>query len=179
MHEFARSQEAIATGQIRGLIFVFIAVGCVLVFTLRNFRISAVTLAVNVIPIGMGFGAMGWLGIPLDAGTVVVGTIAFGIAVDDSIHAAVEFANESQMGADPLSALRSAYEIILPPVVISTAVIIAGFLVLACSDFLLIRNLGAVTASVMALCLATDLTLLPILLHSASTRITGTRERIS
>ncbi len=55
---------------------------------------------------------------------------------------------------------------VLPALVFTTAAIIAGFGVLALSEFTLIRNLGLVTSGLVFLCLLADLTLLPPLLLS-------------
>jgi predicted RND superfamily exporter protein len=165
MHEFARSEQAIAFGQIRGLLFVLVTVGAILLGAFRSIGIAAGTLTANAIPIVMAFGAMGLFGIRLDAGTVVVGSIAFGIAVDDTIHAVTEFSREMEMGMSKAEALSIAYFRVFPPVVFTTIIVSAGFLVLGFSNFALIRNLGIVTSVVMVLCLLADVLLLPALLY--------------
>lgn len=164
MHEFARSEEAIALGQIRGLIFVLLTVGGILVAAFRRIRIVAATLAANVIPIVMVFGGMGLSGIRLDAGTVVVGCIAFGIAVDDTIHTVTEFSRKVESSGSLREAVFRAYSRVLPAVIFTTIIVSAGFLVLGFSNFLLIRNLGLVTSGVMVLCLVAVVMLLPALL---------------
>jgi len=164
MYEFARSQNEITTGQTQGLFFVFISVGFIVFLTFRWAGLALATLAANVIPIAMGFGAMGFLGIPIDAGTVVVGCIAFGIGVDDTIHTATEFSSRIAAGIPNRDAILSAYENVLPAVFFTTAVTMTGFTVLGFSDFALIRNLGLVTSAVMALCLLADVLLFPSLL---------------
>jgi predicted RND superfamily exporter protein len=165
MHEFARSEQAIALGQIRGLVFVLVTVGAILIAAFRRFGIAVGTLIANAIPIIMAFGAMGLCGIRIDAGTVVVGSIAFGIAVDDTIHAVTEFSRSIETGASKEEALSISYFRIFPPVVFTTIIVSAGFLVLGFSRFALIRNLGVVTSVVMVLCLLADVLLLPALLY--------------
>ena len=54
----------------------------------------------------------------------------------------------------------------IPALVFTTAAVIAGFGVLALSEFTLIRNFGLVTSGLVFLCLLADLTLLPPLLLS-------------
>jgi predicted RND superfamily exporter protein len=164
MYEFARSQDAISLGQIRGLLFVFVSVGLIVLLVFRWFELAIATLAANVIPIAMGFGAMGLLGVPIDAGTVVVGCIAFGIGVDDTIHTATEFSSGIASGNSNHSAILRAYEKVLPAVVFTTVVTATGFVVLGFSSFALIRNLGIVTSAVMVLCLLSDTLLFPSLL---------------
>ena len=62
------------------------------------------------------------------------------------------------------SAVRTAFARVLPALLLTTATIALGFLVLALSDFTLIRNLGLVTSGIVVLCLVADATLLPALL---------------
>jgi len=164
MYEFARAEDAIAFGQLSGLAFAFLTVAVLLLLMLGSFRLAIIALIPNVIPIAMCFGMMGLLGIPLDAGTVVIGNLAFGIAVDDSIHAVTGFFDRWKSGDTSAVALRETYRTVGPPLIYTTAVVSLGFLVLAFSDFTFIRHLGILTAGLMILCLLADLFLLPALL---------------
>ena len=164
MYEFARAQDAIAWGQLKGLVFAFLAVLGILIAVFRWVRLALITLVPNVIPVAMGFGVMGLLGIPLDAGTVVVGNLAFGIAVDDSIHAATGFFSRHASGQSVPAALASTYRRVLPPLVYTTATVTLGFTMLALSDFTFIRHLGLLTAGLMIICLLADSLLLPAML---------------
>jgi predicted RND superfamily exporter protein len=164
MYEFARAEDAIAFGQLRGLAFALLTVSVILLAIFRWVRLAAIALVPNIVPVVMGFGAMGLLGVPLDAGTVVIGNLAFGIAVDDSIHAVTGFFSRRAAGESGERALELAYRSVLPPLVYTTAVVALGFSVLAFSDFTLIRNLGLLTAALMVLCLLADALLLPAML---------------
>jgi predicted RND superfamily exporter protein len=130
----------------------------------RSLRVAAIALVPNVLPIGMAFGFMGLLGVPLDAGTVIVGSLALGIAVDDTIHLTERFVRNRREGETPQAALGGALRWVLGPLVLTTLVVSIGFSVLGVSGFTLTRNLGLLTAGVMMLCLAADLVLLPVLL---------------
>jgi predicted RND superfamily exporter protein len=164
MYEFARAQDAIARGQIQGLGFAVVAVAVILLGILRWPLLAGITLIPNVVPVAMAFGIMGLLEIPLDAGTVVLGSLAVGIAVDDSIHAVTGFHDARSQGYSPRDALHRAYRRVLPPLVYTTIVVALGFAVLGVSGFTLTRSLGVVTAGIMILCLIANLTLLPALL---------------
>jgi len=166
MFEFARAEDAIAYGQLRGLAFAFLTVAGLLFAIFRSVRIAWIALVPNVVPIAMGFGVMGLLGIPLDAGTVVIGNLAFGIAVDDSIHAVTGFFTRWRGGESTSAALESTYRSVGPPLIYTTVLIALGFSVLAFSNFSLIRHLGTLTAGLMVLCLLADLFLLPAMLSN-------------
>lgn len=165
MYEFARAEDAIVRGQIAGLAIAFGAIAIILVLIFRAPLVAMLALIPNLLPIGMAFGVMGFLGIPLDAGTVVVGSLALGVAVDDTIHLTSGFVRMRAAGETPHAALLATLRRVLAPLAYTTIVVALGFSVLAVSGFTLTRNLGILMAAVMILCLAADLLLLPVLLE--------------
>jgi uncharacterized protein len=164
MFEVARSEDAIALGQIQGLGLDILIIGSILVVALRSFRLALLALIPNALPIGLMFGFMGLVGIPLDLGTVFVSNLAVGIAVDETIHVVTAYGRMRAVGWGATDALRMAMEKVMPALLLTTVVIAAGFAVLAISDFRFTRNLGLLTAGVMLLCVASNSTLLPALL---------------
>lgn len=163
MFEFGRAQDAIAWGQAMGLA---IALGSIVALLLAVFRTPAAagaTMLPNAIPLVMIYGFMGFFRVPLDAGTVFVGTLALGIAVDDTVHLASAYYEAAESEA-PAVALRRAFERVLPALTFTTFVVGAGFALLGLSDFAFIRNLGLLMAGVMSVCLLADVLLLPAVL---------------
>lgn len=164
MYEFARSEGAITWGQLRGLLFATCAVGLILWVSYRSASLAATGLVPNLVPVAVGFGAMGWSGAPLDAGTALLGSLVLGIAVDDTVHVLSGFERGLRGGQARHAAVRSALQEVLPPVVATTVAVGTGFAILGLSGFLPIRHLGFLTAGIMVLCLLADLLLLPALL---------------
>ena len=156
MYEFARAEQAIAHGQVTGVIF---ATGCIAVLLLLIFRswsLACAALLANAVPIAVGFGGMAAVGLPLDAGTVLAANLALGIAVDDTIHFCSVYHNSED--------LRETISRVLPALATTTLALGAGFFVLGFSQFAFTRNLGLLTSLVLLLCFAADLLLLPALL---------------
>jgi hypothetical protein len=168
MYEFARAEDEIARGQLLGLAIAFGAIGVILLAIFGDLRVAAVALIPNAIPIGMAFGLMGLIGVPLDAGTVILGSLALGVAVDDTIHLTDGFVRARAFGDEPEKAVLRSLTRVLPPLTYTTMAVALGFAVLAVSEFTLTRNLGILTSGVMLLCLAADLLLLPVLLIAVS-----------
>lgn len=164
MYEFGRAEEAIALGQARGFGLAFLVVGMVLLLTFSSPRTSFLALVPNALPMVIVFGCMGYWGVPLDAATVCVASIALGIAVDDTIHIAVNYREEIARGRGQEGALREVMKRALLPMLLTTVAIGSGFLVLGLSEFTLIRHFGVMTSCIVVLCLVADLTLLPVLL---------------
>jgi predicted RND superfamily exporter protein len=164
MYEFARAQDRISEGQIRGLIFVFGCIFLVFVLVFGSASVAAVSIGANALPIVAAYGFMGLSKISLDAGTILVGSIAIGIAVDDTVHVVSRFQEERASGWNRHMAMRRALEKVLTPVVCTTATVGAGFAVLAFSSFAFTRNLGVLTASIVVMCLLANVFVVPILL---------------
>jgi len=164
MYEYARAEDEIAYGQIRGLAVAFGVISVILLAIFRSVAVAGAALVPNLVPIVIVFGTMGLLGIPLDAGTVSVGCLALGIAVDDTIHVVMGYQSRRIRGRGVEDALRAALQAVLVALIYTTAVVSAGFIVLGISDFTIIRSLGLLTAGLMSLCLLADVTLLPSLL---------------
>ena len=164
MYEFGRSEEAIAYGQIQGLALASAVIALILFAVLRSPWVAFSSLAANLLPLAVGFGVLGLAGVTLDAATVCLGSMALGIAVDDTIHVATTYRAGRQVGRSREEALATTLERVLPALALTTLAICVGFLVLALSGFALIRNVGLVTPFLVSLCLLADLTLLPLLL---------------
>lgn len=160
MYEFARAEDEIAIGQIQGMIFALVIIGVVLVLLFRDWRLAVATIVTNSLPILLSFGTMGILNWPLDAGTVVVGNLAIGIAIDETLHLTnglrgVELDDSFERH------LLEALDVSVPPILYTTIVITNRIRFLGISEFSFTRDLGLLTSGVMVLCLAADLLLLP------------------
>lgn len=145
--------EALIKGLSLALISVFI---CLLIF-LKSIKVALWTTFVNIIPIIILFGLMGWLHIDLNISTAVVFTVAFGIAVDDSIHFVSRYL---MVGRSIRKTLQTTGKSILA----TTVVIMMGFSVFLFSQFSATYYLGLFITISAFMALIVDLVLLPILL---------------
>ena len=165
MFEFSRAEDEVTFGQIRGLLLAGAVIGVILLLVFRRPSLAATALVPNAVPVVAVYGFMGLAGIALDAGTVMVGSLALGIAVDDTMHVVTSYHEAREGGEAGRGALVRALRPNLPALTYTTVVIALGFGVLGLSDFTFIRNLGLLIAVVMGGCLAADVTLLPALLQ--------------
>ena len=164
MFEFAHDQDAIARTQLVGLAYATVGVGVVLFLVIGGLGRTLLTLVPNLIPLAAAYGLMGFMGVPLDAATACLGSLALGIAVDDTVHVALGINSAQARGLGSHGATLTCLRNVTQPLALTSLAIAVGFGVLGLSDFVLIRNLGLVTAGVVAVCWAADMTLLPALL---------------
>ena len=57
-----------------------------MILLLTDWRLGLWSMIPNFLPILMGLGVMGALDLPLDMASMLVGSIALGLAVDDTVH---------------------------------------------------------------------------------------------
>lgn len=132
----------------------------------RCWRQGLLVLIPNLYPIATTFGAMGWLGIPLGMGTFPVAIVAFGIAVDDTIHFIFRFNTELKAGRTPTDAVRRTISRELRPILAASITVAAGYLVMTASPFRINREIGLLFSATMIGALVADLILTPVLLKS-------------
>jgi len=145
-----------------GLYSTIIAITLLVALVHRSIRLALVALVVNLIPI---LGVEAWLvllGRELTIMNVIALTVAFGIAVDDTLH----FLNRLRLargttGARVARALTEAG----PPMVATTAILLAGLVVTLFSALPGLAVYGALVALAVSLALAADLFLLPGLIR--------------
>jgi predicted RND superfamily exporter protein len=99
----------------------------------------------------------------LSIATSLIGSIALGIAIDDTVHFLVAYHRE-RVRFGPEESIVRCVRTVGRPIVMTSVMLVVGFLVLLVSGFVTLREFGYLTAMTMAICLSTDLTLLPALL---------------
>jgi len=142
----------------------------------RSLRTGLVSLAPNLLPIATNLGLMGWLGIRLDASTVMISTVALGIAVDDTVHFLQHLRARLGVHGDLERAVRETFHTKGPAIIWTSIVISLGFCVVLVSSFSPTRNFGLLICVAMLAALLADLVLLPALLLCLRTRL-GVRPR--
>jgi hypothetical protein len=130
---------------------------------LPSTRLTLLALAPSLWPVAMVVGIMGWSGVPLDTATVMVASVVLGLVVDYTIHTLGHF-RELAPRVGRREAVAGTLERTAPAFVLTGAILAAGFGVCALSDFSPTARFGAFSALAIALAVAADLVLLPVLL---------------
>jgi len=147
-----------SVGAAAGVILLLVA------WAFRSWRVGALAMVPNVVPVVMYFGMLGLGAAPLSLPTSLIGCMALGIAVDDTAHFLVGYRHRRGRGLDPAAAAADCVRTLGQPIVTTSLMLIAGFLVLWLSEFATLREFGVLSAATMLICLAADLVLLPALL---------------
>ncbi len=145
-----------------------VLISIILIFALRSFKIGMVSLIPNLAPAGMGFGLWGLMYGQVGLGMSVVMGMTLGIVVDDTVHFLSKYLRaRREQGLDAPDAVRYAFHTVGVALIVTTLVLIAGFMVLTQSAFKLNADMGLLTAITIGLALIADFIFLPPLLMKA------------
>jgi predicted RND superfamily exporter protein len=160
-HIGKRNVDSMVTGVGYALIII-VVIMCVV---LRSFKLGAVSIVPNVVPIGATFGIWGAMhgdvGISIGTG---VGMI-LGIVIDNTVHFLSKYQRaRREKGYSSEQAITYAFSTVGTALWVTTFVLVAGFMVLALSDFNMNAYMGIFTACTITLALIFDFLALPALL---------------
>jgi len=121
----------------------------------------------------LNFGVLGWLGSPLGVTTALMSALGIGIGVDYAIHFLVRYRRARRSDADPDAAMHETLSTTGVAILYNATVVMAGFVVLATSQFLPNRVLGYLVSLNMLVCFAATVTVVAAALHRLQPAFTG------
>ena len=130
----------------------------------RSVRGMVAAMVVNLLPVLLVFGLMGWSGIPLDIATATVGAIVLGIVVDDTIHFLHRYQVALRAGMSSTAAATETIRQAGRGMILTSAVLGSGFAVMIAAGTKSISYFGLLAALAVLSAVACDLLLLPVLL---------------
>jgi len=163
-HLIDKNMNYLASSLVKGLAVSILIVALIIGLIYRSWTILVISIITNVIPLLFIAGVMGYLGVELKTSTAIIFTIAFGIAVDDTIHFLGKFKFELMKGKGKLYALKRSYMTTGKAMILTTLILCSGFCLLVLSSFLGTFYLGVMLSIALFVALIADLTLLPVLL---------------
>ncbi|MCB0793990.1 MAG: MMPL family transporter [Flavobacteriales bacterium] len=158
-----QNNKTLSRQLIMGLSVAFLLISVIMVLVFRNYKVALVALIPNVVPLVVIGGLMGATGIDLKVSTSIIFTIAFGIAVDDTIHLLGKLRIEQRKGRDLFMAMKRSALSAGRAVIITSLMLVSGFVALIASDFASAFYLGALVSATLLVAVVTDLLLLPVL----------------
>lgn len=157
------NNEYLSTTLIRGLVLAFLIVGLIVGLMYRSLKMIIIALIPNMLPLVMVAAVMGFAGINLKVSTSIIFTIAFGIAVDDTIHFVSRLRLELAKGKSLQYALKRTFIGTGKAIIITSLILIAGFLSLIMSSFNGTFYTGVLLSMALLFAVIVDLLLLPVL----------------
>jgi hypothetical protein len=165
---FLAGSEFIIKGLKVSILWAFLLIAACMLYLFRSFKILLCSLIPNIIPLIITAGVMGWVGVALKPSTVLVFSIAFGIAIDITIRFLVNYKQDLKSGRT-VGARQTIIDTIHTTgisIIYTSLVLIAGFVIFCFSNFGGTQALGWLTSLTLVMATLTNLIFLPALLMS-------------
>ncbi len=165
----ARSNELISLSMLRSYGISLILIGPMILWSIGSVRLGLLCMIPNLAPILVGLAAMQLFDIPLDIFTVLIASIAIGIAVDDTIHFTHGLKRELSRcdGGRLEAATRRTLETTGSALLTTSVTLALGFAVFALAEMRNVVHFGQVTAGIIIIAFVADVQLCPALLRLA------------
>ncbi|MCH2347434.1 MAG: MMPL family transporter [Pseudomonadales bacterium] len=156
--------QSLFRSQILTLGVVMFAIMLMFLTLFRSLTIAVICIIPNAIAAAFVLGIMGWLNIPLDIMTITIAAVSVGIGVDNTIHYMHRFRREYSRFGNYRETMFFCHNSIGRAMYFTSMTIVAGFSILALSNFIPTIVFGLLTSLAMVVALTGSLTLLPQLL---------------
>lgn len=162
---FLEGSRFIINGLKESIFYAFLFIAVCMLYLFKSARILVCSLIPNVIPLIITAGVMGWTGVPLKPSTVLIFSVALGIAIDITIRFLVNYKQELPAYDNDVQATVSAtIKNTGLSIMYTSMVLIAGFIIFCLSSFGGTKSLGWLTSVTLLVATLTNLILLPVLL---------------
>jgi predicted RND superfamily exporter protein len=159
------NNATLAEDMVAGLAIAFAVIALISGLMFRSWRMVLISLVPNMLPLLAIAGIMGFADIDLKVSTSIIFTIAFGIAVDDTIHFMSKFRLELGAGRGAAEALKRTFTGTGKAIILTSIMLCGGFITLGLSSFLGTFYIGVLVSLTLLFAVVADLFLLPMLLR--------------
>ncbi|MCX6337522.1 MAG: MMPL family transporter [Bacteroidetes bacterium] len=133
---FLEGTSFIIRGLKESIFWAFLLITLCMLYLFKSFRILLCSLIPNLVPLIVTAGVMGWVGIALKPSTVLVFSVALGIAIDVTIRFLINYKQElphfnNQVAPTLVQTIRHTGI----SIIYTSLVLIAGFIIFCWSDF--------------------------------------------
>ena len=162
---FIAGNSYLVKSLIQSLLLAFIIIALIMAFMFRSSKMLLVCLIPNTIPLIITAGIMGYFNIPLKPSTVLVFSVAYGIAVDTSIHFLAKFQQEIHRHEwDTAKTIKIALQETGRSMIYNSLILFGGFVIFVGSNFGGTVALGMLSSITLITAMFTNTILLPSLL---------------
>jgi hypothetical protein len=164
---FLKGNKYLITNLASSLTMAILLITVVIAWLFRSVRLVIITLIPNILALLITASLMGYLNIPLKPSTVLVFSIAFGIAIDASFHFLVNYRQDLRRhNWDISKAISVALKETGASIIYTSLVLFFGFGIFCFSTFGSTVALGALSSLTILCAMFTNIIIIPALLIS-------------
>ena len=159
-----KNNENLTLNMITGMSIDILMVTIIVLALFKSVRMTLVVLIPNLVPILIVAGVMGLAGVSMKVSTSIIFTIAFGIAVDDTIHFISKLRLTLSHERSLFRAVKHTYLLAGKAVIVTSLILVGGFSTLLFSSFDGTFYVGLLIGLTLLFGVVAELTLLPLLI---------------
>jgi len=163
-----RTISNVMTSMAKSYTIALIVITLLMILLIGRLRIGLLSMIPNLFPILITLGVMGWFKIAMDMFTMLVGSIAIGLAVDDTIHFMHNFRRYYEESGDAKKAVMDTLHTTGRAMLVTSCVLSLGFFIFTFASMRNLFNFGLLTGFTIITALLADYFISPALLVMAS-----------
>lgn len=164
MMVMGRSFTASIDTMFRSYAIALLVITPLMMLLLGSVRLGLIAMIPNLFPIVLTLGLMGWTGQPLEMFSLLIGSVALGLAVDDTIHFMHGFRQRYAESGSVEIAVEKTVRTTGQALLFTSIVLTVGFLIYVLSDLSNLQRFGALTAFSIVIAFLADVLLAPALM---------------
>lgn len=159
-----RTITNVITSMARSYTIALIVITLLMILLIGKLRVGMLSMLPNLFPILLTLGIMGWFNIPMDLFTMLVGSIAIGLAVDDTVHFMHNFRRYFEESGDAVLAVMQTLNTTGRAMMVTSCVLSVGFFIFMFAEMNNLFNFGMLTGFTIITALAADYFIAPALM---------------
>ncbi len=159
----SRTVRVLIGDTIRAYLLAFLIISGLMMLMVGSVRTGLISMIPNLAPIIITLALMALLKIPLDAFTLLIGSIALGLAVDDTIHFMHNYQRYYARYGDSEKAVMETLNTTGRALLITSVVLSASFFVNIFGEMINLQNFGLLTSFCIIVAFFADALLAPAL----------------
>jgi predicted RND superfamily exporter protein len=160
----ARAIPASINSAVKSYIIAAVVIALMMISVVGGLRIGLLSMLPNFLPIVIVLGFMGFAGIPVDMVSILIGSIALGLVVDDTVHFIYNFRKYYHETGDVRKAVEQTFLGTGRALLTTSVVLSTGFIVFVTATMLNIQRFGILVTMTIVVALLADFVLSPALL---------------
>ncbi len=165
---FHHAQVTLLRDLFFNFLLAFTIITPILMIVLRSVLLGLIAMFPNVFPTLIVFGGLGWFGHPIDLAIAMTACVALGIAVDDTTHFLIRFADFGGSLGNVFGPVKLAIGQCGPAMLHTTLIASSGLMVYYFSEMLVVSRFAWAISLLLAIALLADVIMLPAILFLCS-----------
>ncbi|MBG90188.1 MAG: hypothetical protein CL521_00045 [Actinobacteria bacterium] len=154
----------VITSMAKSYIIAGVVISLLMMLLLQHVGLGLLSMIPNFLPIMFILSIMGVLGIPLDLSNILVGSIAIGLVVDDTIHFLYQYREQFNRYKDVPKAIEETLVHCGQALLYTTIILSLAFFIFMFADMINLIRFGFLTGLTIILALLADFILVPSML---------------